>query len=273
MNQNYSKLHSNCLACKSFTHRINDCPFICCFTNFKRYMTIQKHIYSKTQDRASFNRRKKRIFPFNSLFDRKKIMIEAELVCKNLILYEFTKKNTLHCQNNAGNQINKTNTLNSFDEEFEYNSNPLLNENELNNQSSSKEISSSKSLILETEKKIIESSADQSSYKLKALPLIDFSQNKINEISNSHIQELNQEKKRESFKEIIIDNSKVQKHIGSGDNMENNEFIFLNFDLMKDYKYYYKNGNVGLIVKGVQKKNNALRKKEKKINFLKISKY
>ena len=285
LNHNYKNLFSNCPSCNKPEHRIEDCPFISCFTSLNRYMILQKHLYSKEQIRSPFKRKNERNHHFNSRMEQKKIMIYAKNTRRNKILMEYHENDIFNINPKLTRSIKFQSTLYGFDDDSK-NSLPSITENiipaspEYEEQThSSKTLSKIKSL-------------DEDLKDSTASPTKVDSQ-KINNAANSSLKLINietathnnkfedalKDKNSESFSEtkssickFLIKTERNKKSVFSrnsyvtlNDNVQNSDYLALNFEVMKEFRSYNKNGNVNEILKKLENQKIQIRKKKKKI--------
>ena len=255
MNRNYFNLNSTCLSCTKVDHRITECPYVSCFTNFQRYMVIQKYIYSKPQTRCSFLRKPIRVFGFNTLFNKKDVLHGINKISINntmMTLYSKKISTNLLENNSFMHETLKINTLNTLDEEFEKNITSSIIENDYSHQSiQQKGMVSSKSL---KSKSFEDIPFGESALLKPQSPL-------IKKIESAKIRSQCESKNDKSKNMITFQNrTEEAKTLTLKD-----EHFALQFEMMKEFKFFNKEGNATQIIKNLNKKNkSALKKKRRK---------
>ena len=113
ISRDYLNLHSTCLSCMKIDHRINECPFISCFSSFKRQMIIQKHIYTKPQNRRDLMRKPQRLLlEANQISVNENIMEIYSKSLENTTIFKNNENFIYNTEKSSPKEIEKSKSYN-----------------------------------------------------------------------------------------------------------------------------------------------------------------
>ena len=287
--RNYINSYTSCLSCKKTDHRINDCHFLFVYTNFKRSMILQKHIYSKTQIRTPFSRNSLRKLHFNSLLSHKEIKENAQIFTKNTELMELYQKQVSLKNILVRKDSKSLHTLMTFDEDFEKNLESSSKYKENNSSDDEEEVEEKNK---SNDKFQIQSKSENSLIKLEECNnIIDerkCSNNNKLSVCESAIQIFYEDRRGSNNVDLIsksnsirspknVDKAKTLKsnitklsHLDQNqkhETMETKDQFMCHFDLMKEFKFYYKEGNATKILRKLQGKMTLANRKRRKASL------